>query len=108
MAGIKGVKAGVKSVFVAVSVDANSNPDMLPVGIIPVWSSSDTTNAPVVVDPSDPSGLTVNITPPASAPSTGTFTLMITATLPNGPITTSVTVPFLPLAVAGFTITQTV
>lgn len=106
---ITGVKAGVLSTFVATPVDAAGNPETLPAGITPVWLSSDTTNAPVVVNAGDPSGLTVDITPPASAPTSGSFTLTVSATLLDGSVvSSSASVPFLAPPVTGFQINQTV
>jgi len=109
---ITGVVPSVLSQFVATPIDSTGVPIPMPVGVTPVWSSSDTTNAPLGLDGGDPSGLTVEITPPASAPTTGFFSLSVTVTLASGTVVSqSVSIPFLPPpapVLAGFQINQTV
>jgi hypothetical protein len=81
-----GILPGATGTFVVSWFDGpngTGNPGGLPAGILPVWTSSDPTNAPVVVSPSDPSGNTVTVTVPTTA-TPETFTLTAVATLADG------------------------
>lgn len=110
-APVAGIKIGSTGTFVAIPIDAQGNAVTLPAGTIPVWTSSDTTNAPVI--PST-DGLTATDTVPSTAPTTlvGTnFTLSVSATLADGTSGSGTTpVPFLAAtatgAFAGFVIQQ--
>lgn len=102
-----GIVAGATGTFSAIPADAQDNQVALPAGIVPTWTSSDTTNAPVVASAD---GLSVTITVPADAPVGTEFTLSVQATLEDGTVPTgSTTVPFLasaPSVVAKFVIVQ--
>lgn len=108
---VVGIVIGATGSFLATPVDAAGNVVTLPAGIVPTWTSSDLTNAPVVaaVD-----GLTATDAVPASAPATlvgTTFALSVSATLADGTTGTgTVSVPFLASTTvgpfAGFVITQ--
>lgn len=102
-----GIAAGATGTFLSTPVDAAGNATTLPAGIVPTWTSSDPTNAPVVASAD---GLTVSVTVPATAPVGTTFTLSVTATLADGTTPTGTTpVPFLPAVttvVSSFVITQ--
>lgn len=74
----------------------------------PVWTSSDTTNAPVTASAS---GLTATVAIPASAPVGNTFTLTVSYTNADGTVATG-TATFTIVAspspdITSFTITQT-
>lgn len=107
---VVGIAIGATGTFLATPVDASGNTVTLPAGIVPTWTSSDTTNAPVVPSAD---GLTVTVSVPSTAPTTlvgTTFTLSLAATLANGAVVTgTVNVPFLSAStgtVASFVITQ--
>lgn len=107
---VVGIAIGATGTFLATPVDASGNTVTLPAGIVPTWTSSDTTNAPVVPSAD---GLTVTVSVPSTAPTTlvgTTFTLSLAATLANGTVVTgTVNVPFLSAStgtVASFVITQ--
>ena len=64
---------------------------VLPAGVIPAWTVSDVTVATIPATNPDVTGVTVPVTGVAA----GTFTLTVTATLPNGTViqgTDSITV----------------
>ena len=64
---------------------------VLPAGVVPVWTVSDVTIATIPATNPDVTGVTVPVTGVAA----GTFTLTVTATLPNGTViqgTDSITV----------------
>lgn len=111
-APVVGIKIGATGTFLATPVDAQGNVVVLPAGIIPTWTSTDLTNAPVVAAAD---GLTATDTVPSTAPPTlvGTsFTLSVSAILADGTVGTGTTpVPFLAATTvgpfAGFVITQT-
>jgi len=72
---------GVK--FTAEPVNKAGKQVSLPVGIVPVWASSNPAVLTVAADPSDPSGLTALGTPISD----GTGVLAsVTATLPDGTV----------------------
>ena len=76
-----------------------------------VWSSSDTTNAPVSPNPTDPTGLSTLVVFPSTTPGDLTFTLTVTYTNADGTVVTQpndfTTVAPPPVDVTGFTpITQ--
>ena len=76
-----GIAPGATATFTANPLDENGNPIALPDGVVPTWTSSDTTNGPVVAAAD---GLTATVTVPETA-ATGTgFTLFVSATLPSG------------------------
>lgn len=104
---VTGIVVGATGTFLATPVDASGNAVTLPAGIIPTWTSSDVTNAPVVPSAD---GLTVSVTTLASAPVGGSFTLSLTATLATGAVVTgTVNVPFLAASTGiptNFVITQ--
>lgn len=111
-APVVGIKIGATGIFLATPVDAQGNVVVLPAGIVPTWTSTDLTNAPVVASAD---GLTATDTVPSTAPPTlvgTTFTLSVSATLADGTVGTGSTpVPFLAATTvgpfAGFVITQT-
>jgi len=96
---------GATLVFTATPTPAGA---VLPAGVIPTWTSSDPTNAPVTADPTGLIGTVVLATGITVGES---VTLTITATLPDGTTpsgTTSFTVGATPpVEVTGFTIVQT-
>ena len=99
---LKGIAPGGIGAFAVTPVDSNGNPSALPSGIVPAWTSSDPTNAPVVAS-SDGLSATVQTT----AAYTG-CTLTVTATLADGTTPTGTApVPVLSLEVASFVLTQT-
>lgn len=108
---IKGILAGQTGTFVASWFDGPNGtgaPGALPSGVVPVWTSSDPTNAPVVVASSDPTGNTATVTVPTGGPSSGSFTLTATATLADGTTpSASATVPYLTPEVESGVINQT-
>lgn len=96
---ILGIVAGATGVFQETPTPAGST---IPAGTIPVWTSSDTTNAPVVATP-DGTGCSVSV--PAGAP-ISSFTLSVANQ--DGSFSTSVTVPVTQPVIAqtGFQIDQ--
>jgi hypothetical protein len=102
---ITGVGPGAVGTFKATPTN-NGNPASLPPGVVPIWTSSDTTNAPITSV--SPDGLTAQVTvAPTAAPGTQ-FVLTVTATLPdNTQPNGTATVPILTLEVNGFVIDQT-
>jgi hypothetical protein len=100
-----GIAPGGTGTFTATPIDKNGNPSTLPAGVVPVWTSSDTTNAPVVAAAD---GLSATVTIPTSATGGEKITLSVTATLPDGTTPEGTgTFSVLTLEVASFTITQT-
>lgn len=97
------LSAGNTATFSTTPLPANAVPT--PSGI--QWSSSDTTNAPVVVNPNDPSGLSANVTFPAGVAAGVSFTLTISYTNSDGTTATQsgsfTTVAPPPTDVTGFT-----
>jgi hypothetical protein len=96
---------GATLVFTATPTPAGS---VLPAGVVPTWTSSDPTNAPVNADPTGLIGTVVL----ASGIAVGeSVTLTITATLPDGTTPTGSTTFTVgaapPVEVSGFTIVQT-
>jgi hypothetical protein len=65
--------AGQTATFSTTPLPAGTAPDPTKI----TWSSSDTTNAPVVVNPNDPSGLSAQVAFPSTTPSGLTFVLTI-------------------------------
>lgn len=97
---ITGVPNGGTGSFQAVPVPAGA---VVPSGVVPKWTSSDTTIA-TVDQSADPTGLTCVVTGVA----TGSITLTVAATLPDNSIAQgSVVVPILAGEVKAFTINQT-
>jgi hypothetical protein len=96
---------GSTLVFTATPTPAGA---VLPVGVIPVWTSSDPTNASVSADPT---GLIGTVVLSSAIPVGESVTLTVTATLPDGTTPTgsaSFTVGALPpVEVTGFTVIQT-
>ena len=103
---IQGIAPGTAGQFTAQPVDKNGNNDTLPAGVIPAWTSSDTTNAPVTFQ--SPDGLSCTVTVAANAPAGTPFTLNVSATLPDATNPTgSASVPIFALEVASFVVNQT-
>jgi len=101
---LKGIAPGGTGTFAISPVDQNGNPAQLPSGVVPQWTSSDPTNAPVT---QSADGLTASVTV-AQGDQSPSFTLTVTATLPDGTQPSgSAAVPILVLEVAAFVITQT-
>lgn len=65
--------AGQTATFSTTPIPTGSAPDPSKV----TWSSSDTTNAPVVVNPSDASGLSAQVTFPSTVTAGLTFILTV-------------------------------
>lgn len=88
---IKGILPGQSGSFALQDIPLNS---VLPAGVIPVWTSSDTTNAPVVASAD---GLSASVALSASAVPGGSFNLQVDATLPDGttPSSGPVAIPIL-------------
>ena len=102
---LTGIAPGSTGTFSLTPVDKNGNPSSLPSGVVPSWTSSDPTNAPLVVSDD---GLSATCTVPDSAPAGTQITLSVTATLPDGTTPNgSAQFPILTLEVASFIITQT-
>jgi hypothetical protein len=80
----------------------------LPAGVVPTWTSSDTTNVTITTDPT---GLIATVVLSSAIPVGESVTLTISATLPDGTTPTgsaSFTVGAAPsVEVTGFTIVQT-
>jgi hypothetical protein len=75
------------------------------------WTSSDTTNAPVTANASDPTGLSATVNIPATAVVGTSFTLTWTYTNADGttaPVTANFTIVALVLDVTGGTLVQSV
>jgi hypothetical protein len=92
-------------VFTATPTPAGA---VLPAGVVPTWTSSDPTLAPVTVDPT---GLIGTVVLDPSIPVGESVTLTVTATLPDGTTPTG-SVSFTvgappPPEVTGFTVIQT-
>src|SRR6185312_9819939 len=105
---IIGIIPGDTGTFTATPLNKEGATVTLPSGTVPVWTSSDTTNAPVVAAAD---GLSATITVPASyAPAPGT-TFNLTVAMPDGTASTTVPVPFDAVAVdntvASFGVNQT-
>lgn len=89
-----------------------------PAGAVPApgnpvtWTSSDTTNAPVTPNASDPTGLTATVNIPANAVVGTAFTLSVSYTNADGTVATgsaSFTIVAAPSPdITGFTIVQSV
>lgn len=80
---------------------------VLPAGSIPAWTSSDVTMATVETPNSDATGDTIKVTRVNSAG--GAFTLTVVDTLTGGSVLQDavlVTVPAVPVALTGLSITQ--
>jgi hypothetical protein len=96
---------GATLVFTATPTPAGS---ALPAGVVPTWTSSDPTNAPVTADPT---GLIGTVILSSSITVGESVTLTITATLPDGTTPTGSTTFTVgatpPVEVTGFTIVQT-
>jgi hypothetical protein len=106
MAELKGITQGATATFVATPQDKNGDPITLPAGIVPTWTSSDPTGAPVTADAD---GLTATVTVSDAATAGSTFTLSVSAALANGTTPTGeADVPVLAVEaeVASFVITQ--
>jgi hypothetical protein len=91
--------------FTATPTPAGS---VLPTGVVPTWTSSDTTNVTITTDPT---GLIATVVLGTAIPVGESVTLTITATLPDG-TTPSGSVTFTvgavpPVEVTGFTVIQT-
>lgn len=90
----------------------------LPAGTTPApgnpvaWTSSDTTNAPVTVNASDPTGLTATVNIPSGATVGTSFTLSVSYTNADGTVATgsaSFTIAAAPPSdITSFTIAQSV
>lgn len=65
--------AGQTATFATTPIPSGTAPDPTKI----TWSSSDTTNAPVVVNPNDPSGLSAQVTFPTTVTAGLTFILSI-------------------------------
>lgn len=100
--------AGQTATFATTPIPAGTAPDPTKI----TWSSSDTTNAPVTVNPNDPSGLSAQVAFPASVTAGLTFILTINYENPDGTFASQAnsftTVAAPPLDITGFNpITQT-
>ena len=97
---ITGIVAGATGVFKETPLPQGAS---IPAGTIPVWTSSDTTNAPVVPSAD---GTTCSVTVPATATIT---TFNLTVANQDGSFATTVAVPVTPApppAQTGFEIDQ--
>ena len=99
---LKGITPGGLGTFAVTPVDTAGNPATLPSSIIPAWTSSDPTNAPVA---SAADGLS------ATVQTTGAYTgctLSVAALLSDGSTPSGTApVPVLAVEVASFILTQT-
>lgn len=101
---LTGIAPGASGSFAAQPVDASGNPQTLAAGVVPVWSSSDSTDA--ITPAAD--GLTASVAVSASASAGSTHTLSVA--LPDGTANSPVSLPILgtaPAPVASFVVTQT-
>lgn len=99
---LKGIAPGGTGQFGITPIDSTGNPSQLPAGVVPAWTSSDPTNAPVTASAD---GLTATVVTTTSY--TG-CTLSVTAALPDGTLPAGTApVPVLTLEVASFIINQT-
>ena len=97
---ITGIKLGATGTFVATPQPPGAQ---LPTGVVPSWTSSDST---ISLTPAA-DGLSTTATVPVGDTNTS-FTLTVSATLPDGGTPSgTVTVPILPADVVSFTIDQT-
>lgn len=98
---ITGIKPGATGTFAESPVPPGTP---LPAGVIPQWSSSDTTNTSLTPSADGTSCL---VAVPSSA-TIASFVLTVKATLPDGTTPSgNATVPVLQPEVTGFTISQT-
>ncbi len=99
------IAPGFSPVYTATPIPAGTYPAA---GNVPVWTSSDTTNAPVTADAT---GLIATVAIPASAVVGTTFTLTISYTNADGTVATGTlaqTIVAAPVPdITGFTIAQT-
>jgi len=96
-----GITVGTPGNFLAIPNPVGA---ILPAGVVPQWTSSNVLIATVANPNPDPTGLTTQLT----GLETGTITLTVSATLPNGNVAQgSVQVPVVAGQVTSFTITQT-
>lgn len=79
------LSAGNTATFATTAIPATSVPNPK---ALPVWSSSDTTNAPVVPVATDTTGLSASVTFPTTTPAGVVFALTITYTNTDGTIAT--------------------
>lgn len=95
--------AGQTATFATTSIPAGTAPDPAKI----VWSSSDSVNAPVVVNPNDASGLSAQVTFPADVTAGLTFALIINYENSDGTFASQTnsftTVAAPPADVTGFT-----
>jgi hypothetical protein len=77
--------AGQTATFATTPIPATSSPDPTK---LPVWTSSDTVNAPVIPVATDKTGLSANVTFPSTTPAGVTFSLTITYTNADGTVAT--------------------
>ena len=102
------IAPGFSPGFTATPVPAGTSPAP---GNPAAWSSSDTTNAPVTANASDPTGLTATVNIPTTAVVGTTFTLTVTYTNADSTVATG-TADFTIVAapspdITNFTIAQT-
>lgn len=88
---------------------ATPQPVALPAGVVPTWSSSDTTNVSITTDPT---GLIATVNLSTSIPVGESVTLTVQATLadgttPSGTFTFTVGAPPPPAETTSFSIAQT-
>ena len=79
------LSAGNTATFATTPIPENGVPNPK---ALPVWTSSDTTNAPVTAVATDPTGLSATVTFPASCPGGVTFSLTITYINADGSVAT--------------------
>ena len=77
------LSAGNTATFATTPIPSNAVPNP---AALPVWTSSDTTNAPVVAVATDPTGLSATVTFPATVLGGVTFSLTITYTNQDGSV----------------------
>ena len=79
------LSAGQTATFSTTSLPAGTQPAA---GNLPVWTSSDTTNAPVTIFSADPTGLSATVIFPASVAAGLSFSLTVTYTNADGTVAT--------------------
>lgn len=105
---ILGVVPGATGSFTATPLNAESVAVALPLSTVPVWTSDDTTNAPVVASAD---GLSATVAVPASFVPAPGASFNLTVTMADGSASTTANVPYdaVPVdnTVASFGINQT-
>lgn len=105
---VVGIVAGNRGTFTAVAVDAQGDVAHIPAGLVPIWFSSDSINAPVVASAD---GLSAHVDIPANVDTSTvtSFNLLMSCLVIGVTIQGHVTVPILPIpniSPVAFVITQ--